>query len=104
MENVSMIGVDLGKRFFQVHCADDRGKKLLNRRLRRDQVVSFFESLPRCSVAIETCAGAHHWGRVLGEMGYDVKLIPAQYVKPYVKSNKNDAPTARRRSVRGSPP
>ena len=92
MENISMVGLDLGKRFFQVHCADDRGKKLLNRRLRRDQIVPFFESLPR--VAMETCAGAHHWGRVLSEMGYEVKLIPAQYVKPYVKSNKNDAADA----------
>ena len=61
MEN--MIGFDLGKRFFQVHCADDQGKKLLNRRLRRDQIVAFFGSLPR--VAMETCAGA--WGRVLSE-------------------------------------
>ena len=84
MEN--MIG--LGKRFFQVHCA--RGKKLL--RLRRDQIVAFFESLPR--VAMETCADAR--GRL--PMGYEVKLIPYPYV------NKNDAPTARRRSVHGSPP
>ena len=59
----NMTGFDLGKRFFQMNCADDRGKKLLNRRLRRDQIVAFFESLPR--VAMETCAGA--WDRVLSE-------------------------------------
>ena len=88
------VGLDLGKRFMQAHGADAEGAKLLNRRLRRDQVAPFFEALPPCCVAIETCGGGHHWGRVLGAMGHTVKLIPAQFVKPYVKSNKNDAADA----------
>ena len=88
------VGLDLGKRFMQVHGADATGEKLLNRRLRRDQVAPFFEALPPCCVAIETCGGGHHWGRVLGAMGHTVKLIPAQFVKPYLKSNKNDAADA----------
>ena len=79
------VGLDLGKRFIQAHGADVQGAKLLNRRLRRDQVVPFFEALPPCCVAIETCGGGHHWGRVLGAMGHTVKLIPAQFVKPYVR-------------------
>ena len=71
------VGLDLGKRFIQVHGADAKGEKLLNRRLRRDQVAPFFEALPPCCVAIETCGGGHHWGRVLAAMGHTVKLIPA---------------------------
>ena len=85
------VGLDLGKRFVQVHGADAKGATLLNRRLRRDQVAPLFEALSPCSVAIETCGGGHHWGRVLWAMGHTVKLIPAQFVKPYLKSNKNDA-------------
>ncbi len=94
MNEISTVGFDLGKRFFQVRCADERGTCMLNRKLRRDQVEAFFDRLPRCLIAMETCGGAHHWGRVLRAMGHEVKLIPAQYVKPYVKSNKNDAADA----------
>ncbi len=94
MQTIHTIGLDLGKRFFQVHGADERGAKILNRRLRRDQVEAFFEALPRCRVAMETCGGSNHWGRLLSAMGHEVKLIPAQFVKPYVKSNKSDAADA----------
>ena len=94
MQTIHTIGLDLGKRFFQVHGADERGAKTLNRRLRRDQVETFFEALPRCRVAMETCGGSNHWGRLLSAMGHEVKLIPAQFVKSYVKSNKSDAADA----------
>ena len=94
MQTIHTIGLDLGKRFFQVHGADERGAKILNRRLRRDQVETFFEALPRCRVAMETCGGSNHWGRLLSAMGHEVKLIPAQFVKSYVKSNKSDAADA----------
>ena len=64
---------------------------MLNRRWRRDQVEGFFEALPGCRVAMETWPGAHYWGRLLSAMEHEVKLIPAQFVRPFVKSNRNDA-------------
>ena len=84
MQTIHTIGLDLGKRFFQVHGADERGAKVLIRRLRRDQVETFFGALPRCRVAMETCGGSHHWGRLLGAMGHEVKLIPAQWTSDYM--------------------
>ena len=94
LKEVATVGLDLGKQAFQVHCADGRGRKLLNAKLRRDQVERFFGAVPHCRVAMETCGGANHWGRRLQAMGHEVKLIPAQYVKPFVKSNKTDAADA----------
>ena len=91
---VRTVGLDLGKRWFHVHAVDECGVTVVNRRLPRSRVESFFTDLPRCRVAMETCGGAHHWGRLLTSMGHDVKLIPAQFVRPYVKSNKNDAADA----------
>lgn len=93
-QRVATVGLDLGKRWFHIHGVDVEGKTLVNRRLPRSRVESFFADLPRCLVAIETCGGAHHWGRLLAAMGHEVKLIPAQFVRPYVKSNKNDAADA----------
>ena len=88
------VGLDLGKRWFHVHGVDGQGKTCINRRLPRSRVEAFFAALAPCRVAMETCGGAHHWGRLLASMGHDVKLIPAQFVQPYVKSNKNDAADA----------
>ena len=85
------VRLDLGKRFIQFHGGDARGAKLLNRHLRRSQVAPFFEALATGCVAIEICGGGHHWGHVIGAMGPIVKLMPAQLVKPYLKSNQNDA-------------
>ena len=88
------VGFDLGKRWFHVHGVDGQGKTCVNRRLARSRVEAFLAALPRCRVAMETCGGAHHWGRLLTSMGHEVRLIPAQFVRPYVKSNKNDAADA----------
>ena len=94
MEQVSMIGLDLAKNIFQVHGADERGRCVLKKSLRRSQVHSFFAALSKCTVGIEACSSSHYWGRVIADCGHDVKLIPPQYVKPYVKTNKNDAADA----------
>jgi transposase len=88
---ITTIGLDLAKQVFQVHGADQRGRMVISKRLRRAELVSFFASLPPCLVGMEACAGAHHWARVLGRLGHNVRLMPPQFVKPYVKSNKNDA-------------
>ena len=70
------------------------GATVLRKRLRRGQVLAFFGRLPRCVVGLEACATAHHWARELGALGHEVRLMPAQYVKAYVKRNKNDAADA----------
>jgi len=88
---VATIGLDIAKHIFQVHGADAEGHPLLRRRLRRSQVAGFFANLPPCVVGMEACCGAHYWSRVIGRCGHTVRLIAPQFVKPYVKSNKNDA-------------
>jgi transposase len=94
MSEITTIGLDLAKSVFQVHGADAAGKPVLRRKLRRSQYYGFFADLPRCLVALEACSGAHHIARELQELGHDVRLIPPQYVKPFVKTNKNDAADA----------
>lgn len=91
---ITTIGVDLAKTVFQVHGVDERGKAVLRKQLRREQMVEFFARLPPCLVGMEACGSAHHWARVLQGQGHSVRLIAAQFVKPYVKSNKNDAADA----------
>lgn len=78
----------------QVHSAGTDGSKVFNRRLARGKVVTFFASVPRCVVAMEACASAHFWGREIGKLGHEIKLIPPVYVKPFVKRQKNDAADA----------
>ena len=90
---LSRVGIDLAKNVYQLHGVDRSGKTIWKRRLKRHQ---WFEALldktePGCEIGMEACASAHHWGRELQSRGYTVKLIPPQFVKPYVKSNKNDA-------------
>jgi transposase len=89
--NVTTIGLDLAKNVFQIHGADSEGRPFLRRRLRRKEVAGFFANLPPCVVGMEACCGAHYWSRVIGRFGHTVRLIAPQVVKPYVKSNKNDA-------------
>lgn len=84
------IGLDLAKHVFQVHGVDARGKVMLRRTLRRDAVARFFANLPQCLVGMEASNGAHYWARVLNDLGHEVRLISPHFVKPYVKSNKND--------------
>lgn len=79
---------------FQVHGVNERGKAVLRKQLKRDQVAPFFANLPPCLVGIEACASAHHWARKLQTLGHTVRLMAPQFVKPYVKSNKNDAADA----------
>jgi len=94
MEDVAVVGVDLAKSVFQVHGIDARGQVVLRRRLRRSKLLSFFAKLPACLVGMETCASATHWARELMALGHEVRLMPPQYVKPYVKRSKNDASDA----------
>ena len=88
---VTTIGLDLGKDVFQVHGITADGTVIFNRSVRRNQLLKFFETLPSCLVGIEACGSAHHWARELIEIGHDVRLMPATYVKPYVKRGKTDA-------------
>lgn len=89
--NIHTIGLDIAKNVIQVHGANSAGATMLSRRLKRSQVVEFFVGLPPCLVAIEACAGSHYWARELLKLGHQVKLIPAQYVKPFVRRSKTDA-------------
>jgi len=88
---VAAVGLDLGKDVFQVHGITAVGSVVFNRSIRRRQLLKFFEALPSCLVGIEACGSAHHWARELIVMGHDVRLMPAAYVKPYVKRGKTDA-------------
>jgi len=92
--NITAVGIDLAKNVLQVHGVDARGKVVLRRQLRRDQVVPFFANLRPCLIGMEACAGAHHWGRTLERLGHSVRLMAPQFVKPYVKTNKNDVADA----------
>jgi transposase len=94
MEQVSTIGLDIAKSVFQVHGVGATGEVVVRRQLKRRQVLPFFSRLSPCLVGIEACATSHHWARELRELGHDVRLMPARYVKPYVKRNKNDAADA----------
>src|SRR3979490_46575 len=87
---ISAIGLDLAKNVFQVHGVDASGGVVLRRQLRRGAVEKFFAQLPPCTVGVEACGSAHHWGGVIGRYGHQVRLMPPAYVKPYVKRNKND--------------
>jgi transposase len=91
---ITAIGADLAKSVFQVHGVDERGKTVLRKQLRREQMVEFFAKPPPCLVGMEACGSAHHWARVLQGQGHTVRVIASQFVKPYVKSNKNDAADA----------
>jgi transposase len=91
---ITAIGLDIAKRVFQAHGADVTGKAVLRRKLQRAEVLTFFASLPPCLVGIEACSTAHHWAREISALGHEVRLMPASYVKPYVKRGKTDAADA----------
>jgi transposase len=91
---VTTIGLDIAKNVFQVHGVDEHGRVVLRKRLARGRVLAFFANLPRCLIGLEACGGAHHWARELNRLGHEVRLMPPQYVKPYVKTNKHDAADA----------
>jgi transposase len=88
---VKTVGLDLAKDVFQVHGISENGRVIFNKAIKRAKLLAFFETLPPCTVGMEACGSSHHWGRQLRQLGHDVKLMPAGYVKPYVKRGKNDA-------------
>ncbi len=92
--NITTVGIDLAKNVFQIHGTDEHGKTLVKKQLKRDQMAAYFANLPPTLIGMEACGSAHHWGRKLQAMGHDVKLMSPQFVKPYVKTNKNDAADA----------
>ena len=92
--SIAAIGIDLGKRFMQVHGVDASGGAVIARKLSRAQFEGFFGALPPTLIGLEACASAHHWARRLMAMGHAVRLIPPAYVKPYVRRQKNDAADA----------
>lgn len=90
MQDVTLIGIDLGKHSFHVHGQDRNGKALLRKKFSRKQLIEFLATFQACTVVMEACAGAHHMARLLVGYGHEVKLISPQFVRPFVKSNKND--------------
>ena len=91
---LTTIGMDLAKSVFQVHGADEKGKPVLKKQLKRAQVLAFFANLVPCKIGMEACGSAHYWARKLQALGHTVQLIAPQYVKPFVKRNKNDTADA----------
>ncbi len=87
---VTTIGIDIAKRIFQIHGVDKNGKTILKKKLMREQVLTFMANVPKCLVGMEACGGASYWARELIKLGHNVKLMAPQFVKPYVKTNKND--------------
>ena len=91
---ITTIGIDLAKNVFQIHGVDERGKAVLKKALRRTQMLPFFANLAPCLIGMEACGSAHYWARKLQGLGHNVKLMAPQFIKPYVKTNKNDAADA----------
>lgn len=91
MVEITTIGLDVAKQIFQVHGVSSDGRVIVNRQLRRSEVLRYFGKLPGCVVGLEACGGSHYWAREITALGHDVRLIPPGYVKPYVKRGKTDA-------------
>lgn len=91
MSEVTTVGLDIAKYAFHAHGADERGAVVFSKKISRGKLLAFFASLSPCTVALEACGGAHHWGRELAALGHTVRLIPPAYVKPFLKRNKSDA-------------
>lgn len=90
MQDVTLVGIDLGKHSFHLHGQDRHGKAVFRKKVSRKQLIEFFATFHACTVVMEACAGAYHMARKLASFGHQVKLISPQFVRPFVKSNKND--------------
>ncbi len=90
MGEISIVGLDLAKQVFQVHGADDKGRCVVRKQLKRHELLGFFAGLAPCVVAMEACGSAHFWAREIAKLGHEVRLLPPAYVKPYVKRGKSD--------------
>src|SRR5215207_10455376 len=90
--SIAMIGLDTAKSVFQVHAVDEAGTTEVRRKLRRSDLIMFFEKQEACTVVMEACGAAHHWARVLIGLGFEVKLIASEAVKPFVKRGKKNDP------------
>jgi len=90
MNTIAVVGIDLAKNIFQIHGVDARDHKVVNKSLRRTKMLKYFAQLSPCIIGIEACGSSHYWARELTKLGHTVKLMAPQYVKPYVKGNKND--------------
>jgi len=104
MKEVNIIGLDLAQNVFQAHGAGTDGSVAFRRKLSRGQLLKFLSDQPPCVVAMEACASAHHWGRAVGDLGHEIRLIPPAYVKPFVKRQKNDMADAEAISEAASRP
>lgn len=89
--NIKALGIDIAKNVFELHGVDSNGKTVYKKRLSREKLPEVITQLPPCLIGIEACGGSHHWARKFKAMGHDVRLMNPQFVKPYVKSNKNDS-------------
>jgi len=94
MDQIIRIGLDTSKHVFQLHGVNAAEKPVLRKKLRRQEMITFFTKLPPTVIGIEACGGSHHWARLLQGLGHTVKMLPPQFVKPYVKRGKNDAADA----------
>jgi len=90
MNKISVIGLDLAKNVFQVHGVDSDGEVVVRKRLKRSQLRQFFANLEPCLIGLEACGGAHYWSRELAGFGHTVRMMAPIFVKPYLKTNKND--------------
>lgn len=90
MSKISVLDIDLAKNVFQLHGTDEKGKTVLQKRLSRNKLAEFICNILPCFIEMEACGGAHYWARKFESFGHKVKLMSPQYVKPYVKTNKND--------------
>lgn len=89
--NINLLGIDIAKNIFQLHGVDSRGKMVLKKRIERERLKGFIVNIPCCTIVMESCGGANYWARIFMKNGHRVKLISPQFVKPFVKTNKNDA-------------
>ncbi len=91
MKDIKVLGIDLAKDVFQLHGVNALGKQILKKRIERDKLAEYIANIPQCTIAMEACGGSNYWARVFQRQGHNVKLISPQFVKPFVKTNKNDA-------------